>query len=134
MSEDAWLLDLLEELVEALKSELESVTTDEDPLELPFWEVQWPSHMKEICAKVDEYKVEEDELLSGQLEQLGVTWHHLDDSPEKDQIEDNNGGAYRETDWIVEVDDVKMWRTLRSSEDWRSRLDLIMSRAIPDWR
>lgn len=148
MSEDAWLVELLEDLIEKFESELQSFITPDDPLGMPFWATQWPERMKEVLAQLSEYKMEEDELLSAQ--QLGVTWRHFDDSEGRLQVVQEGGLAhfgpemdgefeadsvrYRESDWSVEVDDVKMWRTLRSPEDWRSRLDLIMSRAIPDWR
>lgn len=131
MSEDASLLELLEELVQDFDSELQSVITEEDPLGLQFWETHWPGRMEEVFEKLDGYRMNESELLSAQ--RLGVTWHHLDDSPEKHQTE-RPSIYYRESDWSVELDDVAMWRTLESMEDWTSRLNLIMSTAIPDWR
>ena len=131
-SEDGPLLELLEDLVEGFELELQSVITEEDPLGFPFWETHWPRRIKAVLAKLNEYRMDGGELLSAQ--QLGVIWHHLDDSPEKCQIQQEDGVSYREADWSVEVDDVRMWRTLGSLEDWKSRLDLIMSRAIADWR
>lgn len=131
MSEDASLLELLEELVQEFDSKLESVITKEDPLGLHFWETHWSGRMEEVFEKLDGYRMNESELLSA--EQLGVKWHLLDDSPEKHQIE-RPSICYRESDWSVEFDDVAMWRTLESMEDWTSRLNLIMSTAIPDWR
>lgn len=131
MSEDASLLELLEELVQDFDSELQSAITEEDRLGLQFWETHWSGRMKEVLEKLDEYRMNESELLSA--EQLGVTWHHLDDSPEKHQTE-RPSICYRESDWSVEFDDAAMWRTFESMEDWTSRLDLIMSTAIPNWR
>lgn len=146
MSEDASLLELLEQLVKDFDSELQSVITEEDPLGLNFWKTHWSVRMKEVYAELNEYRMDEGELLSAQ--QVGVTWHQLDGSPGRHQTGQNgvvlqgdvgwdievDNISYRESDWNVEVDDVEMWRTLRSVEDWTSRLDLIMSRAIPDWR
>lgn len=88
--------------------------------------------MREVYGKLNEYRMDEGELLSAQ--QIGVTWHHLDGSSGKHQTERNGETSYRESDWSAEVDDVKMWHTFRSMEDWTSRLNLIMSRATPNWR
>lgn len=131
MSEDVSLLELLEELVQDFDSKLQSVITEEDPLGLRFWETHWSGRMREILEKLDGYRMNESELLSAQ--QLGVTWHHLDDSPEKHQTK-RRSICYRESDWSVELDDVAMLCTLQSMEDWTSRLNLIMSTAIPGWR
>lgn len=132
MSEDGPLLELLEDLVNEFELKLKSAITEEDPLGLTFWQTQWSARMKEVLAKLNEYRMDEGELLSAQ--QLGVTWHHVDDSPGLYQMEQGVDVSYREADWSVDVDDVKMWRTLGSLEDWQSRLDLIMSTAIADWR
>ncbi|KAG6358031.1 hypothetical protein INS49_013915 [Diaporthe citri] len=146
MSEDASLLELLEELVEEFDSALQSFITEEDPLGLPFWQTHWSARMTEVFGKLNDYRMDQSELLSAQ--RLGVMWHDLVGSPEKHQIQQDGSisqsgtgsgvqiddVSYRESDWSVDVDDERMWRTLESLEDWRSRLDLIMSRAIPGWR
>lgn len=132
MGEDSTLLELLEELVREFDLELQTHIAEEDPLGLCFWKTYWPEHMEEVTRKLDGDRMNEDELLATQ--QLGVTWHHLEDSPAEHQRKRRACVPYRESDWSVEVDDVEMWDTLRSMGDWRSRLDLIMSRAIPDWR
>lgn len=132
MSEDVSLLELLEELVENFDSKLQSFITEKDPLGLRFWYRYWPQRMEEIMTDLEEDRMGEDELLATQ--QLGVTWHQLEESPEDCQIPWRTAAPYRESDWSIEVDKERMWLTLGSLEDWRSRLDLIMSRAIPDWR
>lgn len=147
MSEDVSLLELLEQLVETFDLELQSSITEEDPLGLPFWKTHWAVRMKELLATLDEYRMDDDELLSAQ--QLGVIWHHLDANPGKDRMQQDDGPSYRremprlprapqlsydKSEWSVDFDDERMWFSLRSLADWRSRLDLIMSRAIPDWR
>lgn len=131
MSEDSSLTDLLEELVEDFDLKLQSSITEKDPFGLRFWNGHWRQRMEEVTTDLEEDRMGEDELLATQ--QLGVTWHELEESPEDYQIP-RRAAPYRESDWSVEVDEERMWRTLRSLEDWRSRLDLIMSRAIPDWR
>lgn len=132
MSEDSSLLKVLEELVGEFDLELQAHITEEDPLGLPFWNSHWPRRMEEVTTKLKRDRMTQDELLATQ--QLGVTWHQLEDSPGQCRRNRRTRGSYRESDWSIEFDEKRMWRTLRSLEDWRSRLDLIMSRAIPDWR
>lgn len=126
MSEDSHLLQLLEELVEEFEIEFRSLLTENDPYGMRFWEVYWPERMEEVMTELNNTRMSENELVSAQ--RLGVKWHQNKEN-EDDLVNHGKGRAYRESDWSVEVDDVKMWTTLGSLEDWRSRLELIMSRA-----
>ncbi|KAJ0114452.1 hypothetical protein J7T55_010842 [Diaporthe amygdali] len=123
MSEDNSLLQLLEELVEEFESKFQSLRTEDDPYGISFWETYWPQRMREVITELNDFRLSEDEYLSAQS--LGVKWHQTEDGPEWHSVDPAN----LRSDWSVEVDDEWMWRRFKSVEDWRSRLELIMSRA-----
>lgn len=129
LSEDASLLQLLEELVEKFNSELQSVITEDDPLGLLVWKTHWAGSMEKVLKNLAEYRLDENEGRSAQ--QIGVKWNNSDDSPENQVAPERE---YQEPVWSVEFDDEEMWRDFEDMEEWTSRLDLIMSTAIPNWR
>lgn len=65
----------------------------------------------------------------GAAEEIGVVWHG-----ESEIATSHDGGGdddgYHESDWDSEVDKHDMFETFRKTDDWTSRLDLIIKKAM----
>lgn len=132
--EDHFLLDLLEGLMEDLERELErlrSLRQERDAnkhLDESFWNGYWLPRMEQVRQSIESAEIEENDKVAA--EEIGVVWHEEEsESAESSDIEIADGG-YHESDWNSEVDEEAMFRTFRTLDDWNSRPDLIVKKAM----
>lgn len=136
--EDHFLVARLENLVAEFEVELDQMGRERYVnRRVSFWQGYWLPRMQQVLDFIEGAGIEDPEKAAA--EEIGVVWHEHESDKGKDRDEGldsdsgsyNGGevGGYHESDWDSDVDEVGMFDTLRTMEDWTSRLDLIMSKA-----
>lgn len=138
--EDCFLVARLEDLTADFEVELEQMGKKRYVNKrVSFWHDYWLPRIQQNLESIDDAGIEEPDKVAA--EEIGVIWERqesgkgkgkdCDEDPDLDgdSYGRSDNGGYHESDWDCDIDEEAMVDTLRTMEDWNSRLDLIMSKA-----
>lgn len=138
--EDCFLVTLLEDLAAEFELELEKSSQKRVLYKrVSFWHGYWLPRMQQVLESIESAEIEACDKVAA--EEIGVVWQNQEPGRGKDRDDGSNfennsysaseDGEYHESDWDSEIDEDEMFETFRvwTTEDWYSRLDLIMSKA-----
>lgn len=134
--EDRSLVARLEDLATEFEEELEQMGQKRYVNKrVSFWHGYWLPRMQQVLESIESAEVEESDKVGA--EEIGVVWHKQESWKGKgrdgDSDSDSDSGSedfgYHECDWSSEIEEEAMIDTFRTTEDWSSRLDLIMAKA-----
>lgn len=126
--EDRFIVALLEDLVVDFEVELDQIGQERYVNKrVSFWHDYWLPRLEQVLESIESAGIEGPDKLAA--EEIGVVWNESESSEGEDCDSESEDFGYHESDWDSEVDEDVMLDTLRTMDDFTSRLGLIMSKA-----